>query len=137
MSLTQTLGVAWSGGGAGAIAQNDTFSGSVAGLLSFTLAAGTVTDEQYQIGFDVTTMIGIVITVTGNDNTTVVLKTNSTSVPIQTMTFPAGGGTLFWTDQFPAEVINPFKLLSATDVTTTYWTKSGTDTPTVNIRILN
>lgn len=137
MSLSQNFGVSWSGGSTGSIAQTDTYTGSVGASLSFTLGAGTVTDQQYQIGFDVTAMIGIIVTVTGNDNTTVVLKTNNSGSPIQTMTFPAGGGQLFWTDKFPAEIINPFKLLSTTDVTTTYWTKSGSDTPTVNIRILN
>jgi hypothetical protein len=133
----QTFGLIWSDGSDDSFTQRSTYSGNTSIKETVTLGAGTVTDQLVQIGFDVTTMKGVMIRVTDNPNTTVVLQTNDGGTPVHTMTFPAGGGLLFWTDDFPSEILNPFKVLSTTDVSAIYLSKTGADTPTVEIRVLN
>lgn len=138
MSLeSQTFGIRWNDGSNDSVAIDDLITGSLSLKADVTLGAGTVTDQQIQTGFDVTTMKGVVIVVTGNPATTVVLETNNGGSPVHTMTFAAGGGVVFWSEKFPAELLNPFKVLSTTDVTNIYATKSGVDTPRVRIFILN
>jgi hypothetical protein len=129
--VDQKFGVRWSGGSAPTIAADATLTGDTAIESEFTLGAGTVTDQQQQFGFDKDNLKGILITVSDNPATTVVLETNATDAAGgQTITFPVGGGELFWTSRSPLP--NPI----TADVTTTYWTKTGVDTPTVKVRIL-
>lgn len=138
MSLDpQTFGVIFSDGSDDSFTQRTEFTGSISTKASVTLGAGAVTDQEVQIGFDVTTMKAVCIRVTDNPATTVVLETNVAGTPVHTMTFPAGGGMLLWTEDSPAEILNPFKGLSTTDVTTIFLTKTGADTPTVDIVVLN
>lgn len=131
MALEQIFGVYWSGGAAPLVSVRPTIEGDTSINSVFTLAAGTVTNQEQQIGFDVADVEGVLITVEDNPATTVVLKTNDTGSPGHTKTFPIGGGELFWSSRSPET--NPF---GSTDVTTTYWTKTGVDEPTVTIRIL-
>lgn len=131
LALDQTFGVYWSGGSAPTISNRNTYTGDTTVETEFTLGAGTVTDQQQQFGFDVAAIKGLLITVTGNAATTVVLETNATDATGgQTFTFPVGGGELYWTSK------SPLSCPISTDVSTTYWTKTGADTPTVNIRVL-
>lgn len=104
-------------------------TGTARAMLSTTLA-GAVTNQQEDVAFTVAALKGILITVSGNATTTVVLKTNSSGSPADTLTFPIGGGELFWTNRSPAT--NPI----TTAVTTTFWTHAGSETVTVRIRAL-
>lgn len=136
VTVTQQFGVYHAGGALPTISSRPDFTGTIFPGAVVTLGAGTVTDQEIQLGFDVTTLKGVIITVEDNDATTVVLETNNSGAPIHTMTFPIGGGMVFWNEQFPAEILNPFKVLDTTDVTTIFVTKSGADTPTIRIQIL-
>jgi len=129
MALSQVFSCGWSGGGASALTYSPTLSGDTAVELSFTLA-GSTTDQQQQIGFDVADMEGILISVADN-NGTVTLETNSGSAPDHTKTWASGGGETFWTSR--SSETNPF---GSTDVTTTYWTNAGSATATVTVRLL-
>jgi hypothetical protein len=133
----QTFGVKFNDGSNDSLTMNYLITGSIGPKVDVTLAAGTVTDQEIQLGFDVTTMKGVLVLVTGNDLASVVLETNSAGSPVHTYTFLAGGGVIFWCNKFPAEVLNPFKVISATDVTTMFVTKSGADTPRIRIFVLN
>lgn len=136
---SQTFGVIWSDGSDDSFTLRTLITGTLAVKIDVTLGAGTVTDQLVDIGFDVTTMKGVAISVEDNAATTVIIHGNDVGggSPIWTLTFPAGGGKLFWSSDFPAEVLNPFKALSTTDVTSLYLTKTGADTPTVRIRVFN
>lgn len=104
-------------------------SGSEYSSGPFTLAA-SASNVRRQVGFDVANLKGILITVSGNTGGTVVLKTNDTGSPGTTLTFPAGGGELFWTHRSPLS--NPF---GSTDVTDLYFTNNGTADATVEIHV--
>jgi hypothetical protein len=129
--VEQTFGIRWLGGSAPAVNLAPAITGDTSIESEFTLGAGTVTDQQQQFGFDKDNLKAILITVSDNPATTVVLETNAVDATGgQTLTFPAGGGELLWTNRSP--LANPI----TADVTTTYWTKSGVDTPRVKVRIL-
>ena len=129
--MDQTFGVLWTGGSAPSITVRPTLTGDTGIESEFTFAAGTVTDQQQQFGFDVADVEGLLITVEDNDSSTVVLETNAVDASGgQTFTFPVGGGELYWTSRSP--VACPI----TTDISTTYWTKSGASTPTVKVRVL-
>ncbi len=132
MGLTQKFGVSWldTDSSARVTGSGDSVGDTEIGL-DFVLGTGTVTDQEQQIGFDVANLKGFLLVVTGNDATTVVMKTNSTGSPALTLTVPIGGGEMVWSNRSPQA--NPF---GSTDVTTLYFTKSGSDTPRVQIRIL-
>jgi hypothetical protein len=128
--MDQVFGVSWSGGAATSVAYRPTMTGDTSIESEFTLGTGTVTDQEQQIGFDVANVQGLLIVVEDNEST-VVLETNATDATGgQTFTFPIGGGVLFWNADFPTTC--PI----STDVTTTYWTKTGASTPSVSIRLL-
>jgi hypothetical protein len=129
--MDQTFSCGWSGGAAASVSARPTLTGDTAVQTEFTLAAGTVTDQQQQFGFDVADVEGLLIVVEDNDLATVTLETNATDATGgQTFTFPIGGGELYWTSRSPQAC--PLTL----DVTTTYWTKTGADEPTVYVRVL-
>jgi hypothetical protein len=131
--LTEVFGVIWSGGSAPSITKRPDLTANTSVVSEFTLAAGTVTDQEQDFGFDAADVEGVLITVEDNDLATVTMETNAVDATGgHTFTFPIGGGEMFWSSRFPAEVANPF---GSTDVNTTYWTKSGADEPTVKIRV--
>lgn len=129
IGIDQTFGVYWSNGSS-VVNVRSTITGDTEVGTVFTIAASGA-DQEQQLGFDVANMKGLLITVTGNTGGTVVLETNSTSSPGTTLTFPAGGGELVWSNRSP--LTNPF---GSTDVTTTFWSNNGTGTATVTFRAL-
>jgi hypothetical protein len=104
-------------------------TGTARSQLDATLA-GAVTHQQEDVSFTIAALKGILITVSGNATTTVVLKTNSSGSPDNTFTFPIGGGELLWTSRSPATI--PF----GAAVTTTFWSHAGSETVTVKLRAL-
>lgn len=127
---TQVFGVIFSDGSDDGVTVRPELTGNAGVKETITLGTGTVTDQQEDIGFQAAGIKGILITVDANPATTVVVKTNSTSAPDNTFTFPIGGGELFWTSRSP--VACPVTVT----VTKLYLTKTGVDTPTVKIRVL-
>jgi hypothetical protein len=130
--FTDTFGPYYSDGGEtiGPPALAPQVTGDTRVQTTFTIAAAGA-DQEQQFGFDVANMKGLLITVTGNTGGTVVLETNSTSSPGTTLTFPAGGGELLWSNRSP--LANPF---GSTDVTTTFWSNNGTGEASVRVRAL-
>lgn len=92
---------------------------------------GAQTNQLAALSFPIANLKAILITISGNATATVVLKTNSTGSPADTLTFPIGGGELLWTNRAPSAL----KPLTAA-VTATYWTHTGTETVTVRVRAL-
>lgn len=115
--------------GGTAISVRETVTGTARAQLDTTLA-GAVTNQQEDVAFTIAALKGILVTVSGNATTTVVLKTNGSGSPDNTLTFPIGGGELLWSSRSPAT--NPITAA----VTTTYWTHAGTETVTIKLRAL-
>lgn len=134
--MDQNFGVSWSGGAAPAISLKPTLTGDTEIGSTFTLGAGTVTDQEMQFGFDKDNIKGILITVEDNDLATVTMETNASDhAGGQIFVFPIGGGELYFTNRAPTSGGSSMNPIS-TDVATTFWTKTGADTPTVKIRVL-
>lgn len=133
--FTQRFGVSWVDADSSArlASSGEDVTGDTELGFDVTLGAGTVTDQEQQVGLDVANLKGVLFVVTGNAGTTVVIETNDAGTPDHTLTFPAGGGELVWSSRFPSQVANPF---GSTDVTTFFITKTGSDTPRVRARFL-
>lgn len=129
--FTDTYGPYYSDGGStiGPPTLAPALTGTARAQLETTLA-GAVTNQQEDVAFTIAALKGVLITVSGNATTTVVLKTNSSGSPDDTLTFPIGGGELLWTSRSPAD--NPFSAA----VTVTFWTHAGSETVTVKLRAL-
>lgn len=125
--MDSTFSIGWTGN-ADPVSSRPTITHDTGIVQEFTLA-GSTTNQEMQIGFDVANLKGVIVTVTDN-NGAVTLKTNSTGSPDLTWVFASGGAEAYWTSRSPMS--NPF---GSTDVTTTYWTNAGSATATVKVRI--
>lgn len=138
LGLDQTFSLGWSGGSAPSVSSAETFTGNTALETEFTIASGTVVDQEQTFGFGpIAGIKAILIVVTGNALAPVTMKTNSTSSADDTLVFPASsrGSHYLWDELFPTidgTSANPF---DAT-VTTTYWSHNAAEEVTVKIRIL-
>lgn len=128
VGFDDVFGVYCDSGGT-AISVREEVTGTARAQLETTLA-GAVTNQQEDVAFTVAAIKGILITVSGNATATVVLKTNSTGSPDNTLTFPIGGGEMVWSNRSPATC----PITAA--VTTTYWTHAGSETVTIKLRAL-
>jgi hypothetical protein len=126
--MQQTFGINWQAVPP-PINELTVLAGDTAGQLSFSLPGSTTNDEK-TLAVLAAGLKGVLFIVTGN-NGNVTLKTNSTSTPAHTFTFPSGGGELMWTSRSPQS--NPF---GTTDITTTFWSNAGTTTAQVDVRLL-
>lgn len=134
LGLDQVFSLGWSGGSAPVVSSAETLTGNTTIETEFTLAAGTVTNQEQTFGFLHTGIKAILIVVEGNTGT-VTMKTNSSGSPDDTLVFPANGARYYWDETFPT-----IDTVSATPfdaaVTTTFWTVTSTTDVTVKVRIL-
>lgn len=109
---------------------NPSLTGTAKEKYDFTIA-GIQTNQSVAIAFPVANLKAVLVTVSGNLTNPVVLKTNNSATPTDTITFPAGGAEMMWTARAPAAQ----KPLTGA-LTTTFWTHAGTETVTVKVRVL-
>lgn len=112
------------------------FSGDSIIQQSFTIN-NNASNTQVNIGFEVSHIKMMKITVDPHAGGAVTLRTNSTGSPAHTKVFAAapsvGNGNLLYWDETSCET-NPF---GSTDVTTTYWSNADvTNSVEVTVQVL-
>lgn len=137
LDLDQTFSLGWSGGSAPSVSSAETFAGNTAIETEFTIASGTVVDQEQTFGFLASGIKAILIVVTGNALASVTMKTNSTSAADDTLVFLASsrGSHYLWDELFPTIDGTSATPFDAT-VTTTYWSHNAAEDVTVKVRIL-
>ncbi len=125
--IPQVFGIQWGGG---RVNSQATVNGALAIALDETLASGTTTNAEFDLTIpDDTSLLGLTVIVTGNALAPVVLTTNNSGSPVQTFTFPVGGGRFTWDSTFPAELDCPI----TTAVTKLFISHTGAETPRIQI----
>lgn len=130
--MEQRFDLLWDGGAAAPLAARRTIEADTAVVSEVTLAGGA--EGTYAIAWNnhVNALKGICITVEGNDDGTVTIDYNAN--PSQRLTFPAGGGEVFWTHRFARS--RPVSGVTL-NVQNIYITNNATTPATVRIRVLS